>query len=88
MTEIPDHPDGTGLDGESKNFTMPSAKVAKYLERADFYRRLKEQMSHPPTRHLYEQMESSYRLLAQSQEQLERSEQPVENLDRRKTPRP
>ncbi|MET4041770.1 hypothetical protein ABIC03_003461 [Bradyrhizobium sp. RT6a] len=67
---------------------MPSPKVAEFLERAEQYRGLKEQMVHLPTRHLYEQMESSYRILARSQEQLERSEQHVENLDRRTFPRP
>jgi len=67
--------------------TMPSAKVAEFLERAEFYRELKDQMLHVPTRHLYEQMESSYRILARSQEQLERSEQHVENLDHRTSPR-
>lgn len=67
---------------------MPSPKVAEFLEQAEHYRGLKEETVDLATRHLYEQMESSYRILVRSQEQLERSEQHVQNLDRRTSPRP
>jgi len=59
-----------------------SAKVTEFLERAAHYAELKRQMSHLPIRLIFEQMEISYRNLAESQEQLERSKRHVEALDR------
>ena len=43
------------------------------MEQAEHFRRLKEQTSHLPTRYMYEQLEASYRILARSQDQLNKS---------------
>src|SRR3569623_1205272 len=48
-----------------------SEKVAGFVERADHYRALKEETIHLPTRHVLEQMEACYRMLAHNQQQLE-----------------
>jgi hypothetical protein len=50
---------------------MSSAKVAKFLERAEHYRDLKERVLDENARQIFERMESSCRTLAASQELLE-----------------
>jgi hypothetical protein len=61
---------------------MPSAKVAEFLTQAEYYRGLKEQLSHRASREILEQMENSYRVLARSQEQLESSKHYVQALNK------
>jgi hypothetical protein len=65
---------------------MPSAKVAEFLEHAEHYRRLKDHAPDPALRRIVERMESSFRILAKSREQLERSKKQVEALDQRVRP--
>ena len=61
----------------------PSAKVAEFLAQAEHYRGLKEQLSHRASREILERMETSYRILAKSQQQLESSRHYVRALDKR-----
>jgi hypothetical protein len=60
-----------------------SPKIIEFQRLAKHYRELKHQMTHLPTRQIYEQMETSYRILARSEEQLERSRKHVEAIDQR-----
>jgi hypothetical protein len=59
---------------------MASSKAAELLELAEQYCRAKMHAGDPSTRAILAEMERSYRVLAHSQEALERSKRQVEGL--------
>jgi len=62
---------------------VSSAKTLEFLDQAERYREAKEQTWDLATREILEQMERSCRVLARSQEQLERAKRQGEALDKR-----